>query len=180
MMAPGEKREIVAEDVDCNGRHHEKQTNPDAPIVMRPFPIRVRFMMNTVASWSAVLVGTVFEFIHRCFLDSIFRGLSTPFRKYSLVACAGECRTLPHGVPSGPGSVCNLLSSRDSEGASSLARSFTRNHTRACRPDFDRKLCHSFGKLLDASRWRFHPGTVFAAARSPIASRSMIQSSLCR
>ena len=65
VMAPGEEREIVAEDIDGNGGHHEKQTDPDAPIAMRPFPIRVWFMMNTVASRRAVLVGTVLEFIHR-------------------------------------------------------------------------------------------------------------------
>src|SRR5579862_7635408 len=70
-----EERQIVAQDVDRNGRHHKKQADPYFPITMRPSPIRVRVMVSTLASRRSVLVGTVLEFVHRCFLDSIVRGV---------------------------------------------------------------------------------------------------------
>jgi len=62
---PGEERKIVAEDVDRYGRQHEKEGHPHAPIVMRPFPVWVRVMLNTLAGGRSVLVRTVFDFIHR-------------------------------------------------------------------------------------------------------------------
>jgi hypothetical protein len=71
-MAAGEERQILAEYIDRNGRQHENQAHPDAPITMRPFPVKVWLMTNTVASWLSVLVGTALEFIHR------FPALSIP------------------------------------------------------------------------------------------------------
>jgi hypothetical protein len=63
-MAEAETRQVIAHDVDRNGREPEEQADPHAPIMMSTFPIRVRLMTNTLASWLAVLVGTALGFIH--------------------------------------------------------------------------------------------------------------------
>jgi hypothetical protein len=73
-MAEAEKGQVIAHDIDRDGRHRKKQADPYFPITMRPSPIRVRVMLNTLASGRSVLVGTVLEFIHSSFLDSIVNG----------------------------------------------------------------------------------------------------------
>ena len=66
-----EERQVIAHDIDRYGRQHEKQADPDPPITMRAFPVRILIMTNTFAGRFSVLVGTALEFIHRCFLESI-------------------------------------------------------------------------------------------------------------
>jgi hypothetical protein len=57
-------RQVIAQDIDRDGREHKEQADPDAPITMRAFPVRIRLMMNAVASRGAMLVRTMFTFIY--------------------------------------------------------------------------------------------------------------------
>jgi hypothetical protein len=65
-MAESEERQIIARDIDRNGSEHEKQADPDTPILMRPFPIRALAAMNAFAPLPFVPGVTVVTLIH-CF-----------------------------------------------------------------------------------------------------------------
>ena len=64
-LSAGEERQVIAHDVDCDGRHHKKEADPYFPVTMRPSPIRVRIMPNTLAGGRPVLMGAVLNLIHR-------------------------------------------------------------------------------------------------------------------
>jgi hypothetical protein len=63
-LAAREERQVIAHHIDRDGRKHENESDPEAPIPVRTFPVRIRFMTNTVASGFSVLVGAMLRLIH--------------------------------------------------------------------------------------------------------------------
>jgi len=48
----------------CGEQAGQTPAAPETPVMMRTFPVRIRFMMNAVASRRSVLVKTALPFIH--------------------------------------------------------------------------------------------------------------------
>jgi hypothetical protein len=65
--------QVIAQEIDNDGRQHKKQADPDTPIKMRAFPVRMMHMMNAVADRLFVPPLVVFTLTHwvPCFLDVI-------------------------------------------------------------------------------------------------------------
>src|ERR1035438_5252423 len=66
-------RQVIAQEIDNDGREHKKQTDPDTPIQMRASPVRMVDIVNAVANRlfvPAVIVLTLTHWVP-CFLDAI-------------------------------------------------------------------------------------------------------------
>ena len=63
-VSPGNERQVIAQDIDRDCREHKDQADPDTPIVVRAFPVRIRLMMSALASRRSMLVGTVWLLAH--------------------------------------------------------------------------------------------------------------------
>jgi len=59
-----EERQVIAHDIDRDGREHEKQTDPNTPITMRTSPVRTMVMMHSVALRPFVSGVTVVTLAH--------------------------------------------------------------------------------------------------------------------
>ena len=69
-MAVRQERQVIAQHIDRYRREHKKQGDPDAPIVMRAFPVGTRVLIGTVmnTAWIRPFVPVVTKvgLIHFC------------------------------------------------------------------------------------------------------------------
>jgi hypothetical protein len=58
------ERQVIAHDIDSDGRYKQEHAHPKTPITMRTLPVRTRIMWNVFAIRYSVPVMTAFAFIH--------------------------------------------------------------------------------------------------------------------
>jgi hypothetical protein len=63
-MLSKREKQVIAHDIDSDGRYKQEHAYPETPITMRTLPVRTRIMWNVFAIWYSVPVVTAFAFIH--------------------------------------------------------------------------------------------------------------------
>lgn len=54
MLIARDQRQVIAHDINRQGRKYKNHSNPEAPIAMRAFPVRTVTMMNGIAVMSVL------------------------------------------------------------------------------------------------------------------------------
>src|ERR1039457_3730469 len=63
-LAVRQPRQVVAQEIDDDGRKHKKQADPDTPVKMRTFPVRTVLRMNALGNRLFVPATIVLTLTH--------------------------------------------------------------------------------------------------------------------